>query len=300
MMLNRFRIRMVERYLAGRMADSEARSFHRRLESDPKLRQLFQEEKTIENALLHDRDSIPVMGTQRLERMLKGEKPAGPPSGTRSFYRAAGGGDGMWPTSNSSMFHRLTEWLTRRESLAAISAIGSVGVALAIYSLADMKHRPAEMNMIPSPAPAPTIMADTSPVMNSGAVLAIDTAVPHGTDSAVPPLHDSSPGGAPPRDSSPAVRLHRAPAHAQKPDEKMVRLSDSTSVRQRTIEGVAMDTVPPKPRLVRAAVRPLDSVEVMRKYMEQQARRKAAEMETSDSVQLKLKMGQQKPEIKKP
>ncbi len=284
MMLNRFRIRMVERYLAGRMADSEARNFDRRLQSDPKLRQLLQDEKTIEKALLHDRDSIPVMGTQRLERMLNGENHAGPASGGKPFYRAAG--DGMWPAPNSSMLNRLSEWLTRRESLAAISAIGSVGVALAIYSLADMKE-PAKMNMIPSLAPAPGIIADSSPVMHTGTVLAIDTAVPHGNDSAVPLL----------RDSSPAVRPHRAPAHEQKPDEKMVPVSDSTSVRQRTVlrQSIVVppekaDTVPAKPRLIRAAVRPLDSVEVMRKYMEQEARRKAAQMQLSDSVQLKVKI----------
>lgn len=300
-MLNRFRIRMVERYLAGRMVDSEARSFHRRLESDPKLRQLLQEEKTIEKALLHDRDSIPVMGTQRLERMLKGENHAGP--GDKALYRAATGNGGIWPSANSSMFQRLTEWLTRREALAAISAIGSVGVALAIYSLVDMKSHPAEMRIIPpsSPALTPSPMGDSGPAAGTGALPAIDTSVParHDNDSVLHPAHDSSPGGHSDRDSSPVVQ-RRELANSKKSNEKLVPVSDSTSVRQRTIEqgkNVSPEE-PSKPNLIRVAVRPLDSVEVMRKYLEREARRKAAQMETSDSVQLKLKMEQQKPPAK--
>jgi hypothetical protein len=62
---------MIERYLTGRMAPNEERLFQQALSKDQRLREIVDEEKAIEQALRHDRDSVPVLEMTPPEQFLQ-------------------------------------------------------------------------------------------------------------------------------------------------------------------------------------------------------------------------------------
>lgn len=143
-MMNGRRISLVERYLNGRMTATEARDFQLRLESDPKLRQLLRDEQEIEQALRRDSESIPKLGSQRLEQFVKASAGKGPPgSGSSVSLKAAG-------TLQRGVKEILLQLITGRGFLV----MAAVGGTVIVSAILMQKDDPAA---VPLPAAADTV-----------------------------------------------------------------------------------------------------------------------------------------------
>ncbi len=156
-MTNRKRIRLIERYLGGGMASADLQNFHQHLENDPSLRELLQEEQSIESALQRDCNAIPVMGIESLERMLKERRTPG--SGTKppSLHRDSSGKGGGWPWLDTPFVERALHWLSRREAIAIVSAIGIVLSIWAVFAWKTPSAARPIKESTTSPAAPPTV-----------------------------------------------------------------------------------------------------------------------------------------------
>jgi hypothetical protein len=84
---------MVEQYLSGNLAGADLKRFQRRLQRDPRLRALLEEERTILRAIARDKAAIPILGTDFPARLQKAVEanPAPPPGQVNQTRNSSGG-----------------------------------------------------------------------------------------------------------------------------------------------------------------------------------------------------------------
>lgn len=274
MMINGRRISLVERYLNGRMTPTEARDFQLRLESDPRLRQLLRDEQQIEQALRRDSESIPKLGSQRLEKFVKanaGKGPSGP--GIAGPLTSAG-------ILQKGVKDILLQLFTGRNFLIMAAVAGTVVMTTMLMQDDDEA---------PIPLPAATMnAAKTATANDTTKPAAALTSNQSGTDKASIPAPSSAPVNSEPqltgRDAAKEQAVHMVTAD-------LPAVIDTARPIQMIMKRTAKPSSQQGHSNTSALVSTEDSLDAVIRRMNLEANRQSMNVESSDSVKTKVKLG---------
>jgi|GEM_PF-2873874 len=285
-MRNGRRLSMVERYLNGRMTDADARDFQRRLETDPKLREILHQEEEIERAFYHDCKSIPPPGSQWFEQLLR----AGARPGSGNSHMSLGMDDVSRNGGGRFMLSAWTERVVRNRSgrdYVIVATIMAVVAGLLFFLLRD--DGPAVPRTVISPAePAAPVPWTQGSHSEAGAPLPVqagETGTSTFADAADAHPDDVADGQA-------AI----APSRSRRSAHVPARVDTTASA-----DTVAWMLVPPDPIVLKTdtamkylytdSLRSMeDTVESIRRFMEDELNRQEPEIEQSDSIRTSVKI----------